>query len=332
MVLLVIRLDLPRYQVHKALRDRLEGAQAIIMFGVIGGVVSGSRYANCKSDLEAQGYTRVGRGTTSAPALAAPQPSSPTVSTPLPPSPSAPRDVPTWKPGDEWSYRWESPRGKGTFVWVVDREDILDGTAFFVVKSGTTREIYYRKSDFAYYMDRVDGKVETRHTPPSAYVPWPPVVGGKVELSYMREQPLERQSEEVVLTCEASAAEPVTVPAGTFDTVKVTCRNSRTNALTLERWLSPAIRQMVRERTYFSYGTRDRELIGFKLSTGTPSASTSSANASAYDRTYAQLQACGVNANGAYIKPDGSWWLQGSGNTVEDRRIATCMGGTLRAR
>ena len=119
----------------------------------------------------------------------------------------------------------------------------------------------------------------------------------------------------------------MTVPAGTFDAVKVTCRNSRTNALILERWLCPAIKQMVRERTYFSYGTRDRELIGLKLSASAPSA-----NASAYDRTYARLQACGANANGAYIKPDGSWWLQGSGNTVEDRRIARCMGAILRAR
>jgi hypothetical protein len=243
-------------------------AGGAVMFGVIGGVVSGNRYANCKSDLEAKGYTRVRPGTPSSPATALappPRPSSPSASTPQAAGPSASGDVPTWKPGDEWSYRWESPRGKGTFVWAVDREEVLDGTTFYVVKSGTTREIYYRKSDFAYYMDKVDGKVETRHTPPTAYGPWPPVGGAKVELSYTRERPLERQNEEVVLTCESSASESVTVPAGTFDAVKVTCRNSRTNAVTLERWLCPAVKQMVRERTYFSYGARERELIGLKL-------------------------------------------------------------------
>ncbi len=34
-------------------------AGGAVMFGVIGGVVSGNRYANCKSDLEAKGYVRV---------------------------------------------------------------------------------------------------------------------------------------------------------------------------------------------------------------------------------------------------------------------------------
>lgn len=56
------------------------------------------------------------------------------------------------------------------------------------------------------------------------------------------------------------------------------------------------------------------------------------ANTPAQDATYARLQACGANVNGAYIKPDGGWWMQTTGNSVEDRRIATCMGGILRSR
>ncbi len=172
--------------------------------------------------------------------------------------------LPTWKPGDEWAYRWESPQGKGTFVWSVEREDVLDGATFYVIRSGT-REIYYRKSDFAYYMDKVNGQVETRHLPPSAFFTWPLVPGAKVEVRYTRERPLERQTVEMVLTCETGASESVTVPAGTFDAVKLTCRNSRTNALSFEAWLSPAVKHIVREKTYFSYGVRERELIGLKL-------------------------------------------------------------------
>jgi len=34
---------------------------------------------------------------------------------------------PAWAIGDEWSYRWEGPRGKGTFVWVVDRFEVAEG-------------------------------------------------------------------------------------------------------------------------------------------------------------------------------------------------------------
>jgi hypothetical protein len=56
------------------------------------------------------------------------QPAAITVASP------SPESVPTWKPGDEWAYRCESPQGKGTFVWSVEREEKLDGPflrAFF---------------------------------------------------------------------------------------------------------------------------------------------------------------------------------------------------------
>jgi hypothetical protein len=68
-----------------------------------------------------------------------------------------------WTPGDEWSYRWSSPRGSGTFVWSVDREEVLDGVPFYVVKSGTTRESYYRKGDRALFMSKINGQVESRY-------------------------------------------------------------------------------------------------------------------------------------------------------------------------
>src|SRR5882724_3817232 len=44
---------------------------------------------------------------------------------------------PTWAVGDEWSYRWKSPQGGGTFVWVVDRFETVEGIEAFVVKSGS---------------------------------------------------------------------------------------------------------------------------------------------------------------------------------------------------
>lgn len=173
--------------------------------------------------------------------------------------------IPQWKPGDEWAYRWESPQGSGTFVWSMDREETVDGVAYYVVKSGNTRELYYRKNDFAFYMDKVNGQVETRHSPPTAFFAWPLVPGAKMEVRYTRERPLERQTEAMVLTCETGPVEAVTVQAGTFDVVKVACRNSRTSTPNFEWWLSPAIKHHVRERTHFSYGVRERELIAVKL-------------------------------------------------------------------
>jgi hypothetical protein len=65
--------------------------------------------------------------------------------------------APTWRPGDEWAYRWESPQGKGTAVWSIVRVETVDGTEYYVVKSGETGEIYYRKADLAWTMERRDG-------------------------------------------------------------------------------------------------------------------------------------------------------------------------------
>jgi len=149
-----------------------------------------------------------------------------------------------WTPGDEWSYRWSSPQGSGTFVWVVDREEVVDSVPFYVIKSGTARETYYRKDDRAFFMDKINGQVELRNTPPVTY--WSASPGAK-EVRYTRERPIDRQTEEMALTCETGALEPLTVPAGTFDAVKVTCRNSRMNAISFELWLSRAVRHMVKE-------------------------------------------------------------------------------------
>lgn len=110
-------------------------------------------------------------------------------------------------------------------------------------------------------MDKVNGQVKPRDTPPVTY--WSATPGAK-EVRYTRERPIDRQTQVMALTCESGASEPVTVPAGTFDAVKVTCRNSRTNAVSFEMWLSPAVKHMLRERTH-SYGVRERELTSFRL-------------------------------------------------------------------
>jgi hypothetical protein len=82
--------------------------------------------------------------TTSNPPSAAPR------ATTAPSGGAAARAADTWAPGSSWAYRYQSPRGSGTFEWVVDREEMLDGVRFYVVTAGP-REIYFRKSDMALY-------------------------------------------------------------------------------------------------------------------------------------------------------------------------------------
>ena len=167
-----------------------------------------------------------------------------------------------WKPGYAWGYRYETPRESGTFAWVMDREERLDGTTFYVMRSGW-KEIYVRKTDFAYCMEKVDGEIVGRNVPPARFVA--AVAGEKWEVNYVRETPKEHQTQDIATTCESSGPEKITVPAGTFETLKTTCTNSRTGELAYQIWYATTTRQMVRDRTFYPDGWRERELTDIWL-------------------------------------------------------------------
>jgi hypothetical protein len=175
--------------------------------------------------------------------------------------PALARAADTWAPGSSWSYRYESPRGSGTFDWVVDREEVVDGVKFYVVAAGS-REIYFRQADFALYMEKVNGTVEVKMNPPIRLVSG--ASGDKWELRYVREAP-QQEAQSVLRKCAASGPEKITVPAGTFDTTKTTCVDVRTGETVYEAWYAAAAKQMARERSRFSDGWRERELIGMRL-------------------------------------------------------------------
>src|SRR5437867_3129442 len=134
---------------------------------------------------------------------------------------------PLWKAGDEWEYRYESPAGKGTFVWSVDREEAVDGVPHYVIKSGT-RELFYRKSDFALSRETVGGVMVVKNTPARFYYVWPMKVGQTWDQAYVEERPQDRQTSEHVDTVTVEAEEMVTVPAGTFPALKLVYRNQKT--------------------------------------------------------------------------------------------------------
>ena len=173
--------------------------------------------------------------------------------------------VPQWKPGDEWTFRQESPQGKGTFVWAVNREESVDGVAYYVVTIGRQREFYQRKADLALYMDKIQGAIEQRWVPPQLLYVWPLVPGKRWVQTYTSENPRDRQTTDITSVCQVEAMETITVPAGSFMTLKIVCHNQRTDALMYERWYAPAVKHWIRERSRFPYGIRERELINFKV-------------------------------------------------------------------
>jgi hypothetical protein len=176
-------------------------------------------------------------------------------------------DAPVLVVGDEWAFRWESPLGKGTFVWTVAREEAVEGVEYYVLRSDREREVYWRKADLAYRMDKVRGAVEAQSLPPVVRYTWPFVVGKTWDQRFATERPLDRQKWETTQKCEVEREEMTTVPAGMFRTLKVVCRTARaaTNPILSERWYAPAVKCWVRERVKFSYGIQERELTSFKL-------------------------------------------------------------------
>src|SRR5262249_48437393 len=142
---------------------------------------------------------------------------------PVPPTPSAAQPLPTltafeevampqWHPGDEWQFRYESPQEKGTFVWVIQREEIVDGVPYYVGTSGRQREIYWRKTDLAWYMDKVQGDVEVRNVPPRLEYVWPLGPGKRWEQTYTLERPRDRLTQELARVCQVEGAETISVP------------------------------------------------------------------------------------------------------------------------
>lgn len=188
---------------------------------------------------------------------------SPATSTPLAALPGS-MLAPAWTPGDEWAFRWESPAGKGTYVWSVDREEMVEGVSHYVIKVGT-REIFYRKSDIASTRETVDGATVLSSTPSRLRYAWPLQVGKTWEQTYQEERPVARQTAERVDVVTVEAEESVTVPAGTFKTFKIVYRNKKTGAIRYEEWYSPELKSPVKFRENLDSGLRVRELIAFKL-------------------------------------------------------------------
>jgi hypothetical protein len=183
------------------------------------------------------------------------------------PGPEAPLETvsaPVWAVGDQWAFRWESPRGSGTFVWTVTREQAMAGVDCYVIAAGR-RHIFYRRTDLAFVEEHVDGVVERRAVPPALHYAWPLALGRSWEERYTNERPVERQTDTRSLRSVVEAEETVVVPAGTFRAFKIVRRHTRGEAIDVETWYAPAARQLVRQRVHFNYGVQERELTSYSI-------------------------------------------------------------------
>lgn len=173
-------------------------------------------------------------------------------------------ETPSWRPGYSWEFRWESSTGAGTYVSSLDREETIDDVLHYVIKVGK-RETFYRKSDLAVTRETLDGAPALVYTPSRLRYPWPLAVGKTCEVTFQEERPAARQTTERSDVITVEAEENVTVPAGTFRTLKLVGRRKASNALRYEEWFSPDLKQWVLVKEYLESGLRVRELIGSSL-------------------------------------------------------------------
>ena len=171
--------------------------------------------------------------------------------------------APTWDRGDEWKFRWSSPRGAGTFVRTVAGETTIAGVPCYILRTGS-RDIYYTKADLAWLMEHVEGAVETRATPPNRLLDWPLFAGKTWDQMYSWENPAARLTEERRRRYTVVAWVIVNVPAGSFWTYHVTSKDP-TGRLVSEYWYAPEVKWIVKDRNMHSYGVLEREMLGYTL-------------------------------------------------------------------
>jgi len=173
--------------------------------------------------------------------------------------------APVWKAGDQWTFWWASPAGSGTFRWTIDREESSQGEDSYVIKLGTQREFFVRRSDLAVQMEKTSGEVTVRYTPPEARYPWPLALGAEREVKGTREEIKPPKVDTRNQICRVEGEESLTVQAGTFRSSRVVCRNKPSGQPMLQLWYSPEVKNWIKEWRSVPDGVLERELISYTL-------------------------------------------------------------------
>ena len=176
-------------------------------------------------------------------------------------------EAPIWQPGYEWTYRWESPAGSGTFVTSVERRGLVDGVDCYVLRVGGN-EIYRRVSDLALVAERSPAGVVAQYTPALEIFRWPLVTGKAWDQLLVLERPQRRETVNILRTSRVWEAETTTTPAGSFRTVRVVVRNKHTDEIISEYWYGPQARQVVKFHARDGRDVTRYELVTFSLVEG----------------------------------------------------------------
>ena len=133
---------------------------------------------------------------------------------------------------------------------------------FFVVDEGV-RQLAVRADSAAVSSERtVGGRLIARYTPPVGY-PWPLYVGATWDVDTERVDNGGQHGRRTFLRCVATEEVTLTVPAGTFETLHVTCQNRAGSVV--ETWWAAEPRTWIREFRRIDGGDRIEELGSYTV-------------------------------------------------------------------
>jgi len=147
---------------------------------------------------------------------------------------------PAWRPGDRWSFAWESGGSQGTKHAEVLAVRELQTVRYYVVRIGELD--HYFTPDLHWAGSVRDAVVEARMVPPQQWFVWPLAVGRR----WVHRGVYEARGETGprVYGFSVVGAETVEVPAGRFRAVKIVREEDGVEAD--QYWYVPEVRWYVR--------------------------------------------------------------------------------------
>ena len=131
-----------------------------------------------------------------------------------------------------------------------------------MVKVGNN-EVYYSKQSLGLLATAAKGKLISKRSSPLEYFSWPLEGGKEWRDAFVLENLEQKSSRKSENLHVVAGLEEISVPAGTFESVKIDTYAVTGGALLLEHWYAPSAKWFVKIRDYVQDGVREEELTSF---------------------------------------------------------------------
>ncbi len=148
--------------------------------------------------------------------------------------------TPEWRPRDRWVYEWTSGAETGTKTAELIETKVVNSVSYYVLRFGDAE--HYYTADLHWAAAIRESRVEARMLPPAPWFTWPLMAGRRWDHRGVFEDHNGRTN--FTDRFAVVGPEPVEVPAGRFQAMKVVRETDRKDSD--EYWYAPEARWYVR--------------------------------------------------------------------------------------